>query len=79
MTLDEEITIAQQRFIPGEDVLAELKRELAMRRKCYPEWVQSGRLSAKTAAHRIVVLECVIQQMTHFFAVNQSRQVELDL
>lgn len=43
------------------DVIKELRRELAMRRKCYPGWVANDKLSAETAAHRIAMIEQAIE------------------
>lgn len=42
-------------------VLAELNRELAMRQDLYPMWVNSGRLTSKTAEHRIAALQKAIE------------------
>lgn len=43
-----------------DEVLKELKRELGMRRKLYPNWVQQGKLSQQTADHRIDAIEYAI-------------------
>ncbi len=40
-----------------EQVLAELRRELGVRKSVYPNWVRDGKLSQKTAAHRIEAIE----------------------
>lgn len=40
-----------------ERVVAELDREIAMRRKHYPDWVASGRLEQGTADHRVETLQ----------------------
>lgn len=44
------------------DVLTELKRELAMRERCYPDWVRQGKyqLTRDVAALRIAVLRHAI-------------------
>lgn len=42
---------------PVADVVAELRRELAMRQRVYPRWVASGKLTAKDMDRRIALLE----------------------
>ena len=45
------------------EILKELRRELAMRRKCYPSWVADGRLTKPTADHRIAMIEQAIEAL----------------
>ena len=40
--------------------IAEARRELAMRKKLYPQWVQSGRLDAAQAQHQLVCMEAIV-------------------
>src|SRR4029453_8360748 len=40
-----------------EEQIAEAQRELALRRKCYPAWVKSGKLDAGDAKYKIVGME----------------------
>ena len=40
-----------------DDQIAEIEREIAMRRRVFPELVSRGRLSERKAAFRIVCLE----------------------
>ena len=49
--------------VDTQDVLTELKRELAMREGCYPDWVRQGKykLTKQVAAKRIAVLRHAIQ------------------
>lgn len=46
-----------------EDVIKELKRELATRRSVYPRWVEFGKLSQATADHRIKAIEVAIENL----------------
>ena len=55
--LEQALLQARSTPIPAEKLLAELKREAQKRREVYPNWVREGKLSAQTAAHRIVVME----------------------
>lgn len=43
------------------EVLAELRRELGMRRSLYPSWIQSKKIAAATADHRIEAIERAIE------------------
>lgn len=42
------------------DQLASAKRELAMRRRFYPRWVQADKMSSTTASHEIACMEAII-------------------
>jgi hypothetical protein len=37
------------------------KRELAMRRRVYPKWVDSGRMSQDKADHEIAVMAAIVE------------------
>ena len=39
--------------------IAEAQRELALRRKCYPVWVQSGKLEAGAVTYQLKVMEAI--------------------
>lgn len=39
--------------VPVADVIAELERELAVRRKCYPRWLAENKIKPSDAAHRL--------------------------
>lgn len=43
-----------------DEVLKELKRELATRRRVYPNWVAQGKLTQATADHRVEAIEWAI-------------------
>jgi hypothetical protein len=42
----------EQPMIPLAEQIAEAQRELALRRKCYPAWVRSGKLDAGDATYQ---------------------------
>jgi len=44
-------------------IVAELKRELAVRESVYPSWIQNGRLSSKLAAYRKEALAAAIERI----------------
>ncbi|WP_400194074.1 hypothetical protein [Hymenobacter sp. B81] len=63
--------------VSTDDVLTELKRELAMRHRHYPDWVRQGKhgLTREIAALRIAVLERAIQMLEA--QVPQQQSLEL--
>lgn len=51
--------------IDRAEMIAELRREIAMRREVYPRQVGKGRLTAEDADRRIAVLEAAIDVLEH--------------
>jgi hypothetical protein len=43
-----------------KEIISELRRELAMRRRVFPDWVRSGRLKQIDADRRIELMEAAI-------------------
>jgi hypothetical protein len=41
--------------------IAEAQRELALRKKCYPPWVKSGKLDAGDATYQMKAMEAIIR------------------
>ena len=48
-------------IITDADKLKEAKRELAMRERVFPRWVEDGKISAGVAAHRIACMEAMVK------------------
>src|SRR5262245_28618226 len=61
------ITLAEQ--------IAEAQRELALRKKCYPAWVKSGKLDAGEAKYQILVQEEIVRTLMRLDA--EQRQLSL--
>lgn len=61
----------EQRVLPMHEI-RELERELEVRRKVYPGWVQSGKLSAREADHRLICLESAIFSLRQFHASDKA-------
>jgi len=61
------ITLAEQ--------IAEAQRELALRRKCYPQWIKSGKLDAGDAKYQILVQEEIVRTLMRLDA--EQRQLPL--
>ncbi len=45
--------------ITVEEMCDEIKREIEMRRRVYPQWIIGGKISERTAAFRVLVLEAI--------------------
>jgi len=39
------------------------KRELALRQKCYPGWVNNGRMKPDRAAHELAAMQAIVQTL----------------
>ena len=61
------ITLAEQ--------IAEAQRELALRRKCYPAWVKSGKLDSQDASHQLQAMEAIVKTLTRLEV--EQRQLSL--
>ena len=46
-------------MIGPEEMLLEVRREIALRRRVYPRWVEAGRLKLDRAERQIEVMEAV--------------------
>ena len=55
--------------------IAEAQRELALRQKCYPQWVKSGKLDAGDAQYQIRCLEAMVRTLMQLDA--EQRQLSL--
>jgi hypothetical protein len=47
-----------------EQQLACVRREIGMRRRVYPRWVQAGRMSQAAADREIATMEAVLDTLT---------------
>lgn len=47
--------------ITDRDKLVDSQRELAMRKRLYPQWVAAGRMSKKMADRQIAIQEAIVQ------------------
>ena len=55
--------------------IAEARRELALRRACYPQWIKSGKLDMTTAHYQLQAMEALIQTLLRLDA--EQRQLSL--
>jgi hypothetical protein len=46
---------------PTKDIIAELRREVAVRRRVFPDWVHTGRLKQADADRHIELMEAAIE------------------
>ena len=61
------ITLAEQ--------IDEARRELALRRKCYPQWVKRGTLTHEDAYHQLSCMEAIVRTLLRLDA--EQRQLSL--
>jgi len=54
-----------------QDQIAEVKRELALRERKYPEWVTSGRMKREQAARQINAMKAVLNTLEQQDAINR--------
>ena len=57
------------------DQIVEAQRELALRKRCYPQWVKSGKLDAGEATYQIKVMEAIVRTLMAVDA--EQRQMSL--
>lgn len=50
----------------------EVERELCVRKRCFPRWVQDGRLSRTDAQDRIERLERALQELTKMLDLQET-------
>ncbi len=62
---------------PIQECIDEITRELATRRRVYPPWIDSGKISAAVAAHRIACLESVLEYLQPLASEQPGAQPEL--
>jgi hypothetical protein len=62
-------------MITLEEQIAEARRELALRRKCYPQWVKSGKLDMEQAYHQLAAMEAILRTLMRLEA--EQRQLSL--
>lgn len=48
-----------------EEQLAAVRREVAMRERVYPRWVEAGRMTAEKADHEIEAMKNVAATLQH--------------
>ena len=62
-------------MITLDEQIAEARRELALRRKCYPQWVKAGKLTHDEAYHQLQAMEAIVKSLLRLDA--QQRQLSL--
>lgn len=55
--------LLRDRKITRTEIIAELQRELTMRRSLYPAWTATGKITVATAGDRICWLEAAIDDL----------------
>jgi len=50
-------------MITLEEQIAEAKRELALRRQCYPHWIRDGKLDSSTAYYQLQAMDAIVKTL----------------
>ena len=58
-------------MITLEEQIAEAQRELALRRKCYPQWIKSGKLDASDAHYQWQAQAAIVRTLMRLDAEQQ--------
>lgn len=59
--------LATDRTYSKYEIIAELKREIGMRRKLYTSWIATGRITLRDAADRIRLLEEALRSLQELY------------
>jgi hypothetical protein len=62
-------------MITLQEQIAEAQRELALRKKCYPQWIKAGKLDPGDAKYQIRVQEEIVHTLMRLDA--EQRQLSL--
>lgn len=46
-----------------DEMIKEADREVALRKKCYPQWVQTGKINQVDANYRLEVMEWIVDTL----------------
>jgi hypothetical protein len=55
-----------------DEQIVEAQRELALRKKCYPQWVKSGKLNAGDAKYQILCMEAIVKTLMQLDAAQRQ-------
>jgi hypothetical protein len=58
--------------VPLSDQIKCAEREVALRKRAYPKWVQSGRMKRETADYEIAAMEAVLASLRALFSVQAT-------
>jgi len=61
----------------AEEALAEVEREFSVRLKCFPRWVEEGRVHAVDARDRLQRLRLAMELLTRLLKRHESELAEL--
>jgi hypothetical protein len=62
-------------MIPLEEQIAEAQRELALRRRCYPGWVKTGKLTHEDANRQLLAMSEIVRTLERLEV--EQRQLSL--
>jgi hypothetical protein len=59
-------------MITLDEQIVEAQRELALRKKCYPQGVKSGKLNAGDAKYQILCMEAIVKTLMQLDAAQRQ-------
>lgn len=62
--------------IPLRAQLAEVRREIALRRRVYPRWVSQNKIRQAAADEKLALMEAVAQTLLELIATTESLPLE---
>jgi hypothetical protein len=62
-------------MITLDEQIAEAQRELALRRKCYPQWIKRGKFDAGDAYHQLQAMAAIVRTLQRLEV--EQRQLSL--
>ena len=62
-------------MITLQEQIAEAQRELALRKRCYPQWMKAGTLDAGDARYQILAMQEIVRTLVRLDA--EQRQLSL--
>lgn len=69
----QESSVSEATVIPLADQLAEVRREIGMRRKAYPRWVSLGRMKQEQADRGIAAMEAARDTLARLVTEQSAR------
>ena len=57
-----------------DDLIKEAKREAAVRRRVFPDWIRKGKIRKDEADRRIIAMEKIAQELTRLKRIDDEAQ-----
>lgn len=67
--------MADDRKATAKEVLTELKRELTIRKRLYPEWEKSGKIHKAVADQRVAAMQQAIADLEIYYGSGEQERL----